>query len=108
MEGSREDIGRERKFSSESSAGNPFRDGGKLSRDAQDIVDAVKTGKLSTISNVNTTEENYQDLCSTNEVERESLVKPIIRKNAVIETVPRGKELKKKEKENQQKCCLIS
>jgi len=106
MEGSREDIRRERKFSSESSSGNPFRDGGKLSRDAQDIVDAVKTGKLSTISNVNTTEENFQDL-GANQVEQESLVKPIIRKNAVIETVPRSKEMKKSEKDNHRKCCLI-
>jgi len=105
MEPSSEDIRRERKFSSESSSGNPFRDGGKLSRDAQDIVEAVKTGKLSTISSVNITEETDQDL-GTSQLERESLVKPIIRKNAVIETVPRSQELKKNVKER--KCCLIS
>ena len=93
-------------FSSESTSGNPFRDGGKLSRDAQDIVDAVKTGKLSTISNVNTTEENCQEL-GASQVERESLVKPIIRKNAVIETVPRSIESKKNVKAKQGKCCLI-
>ena len=30
---------------------NPFREGGKLSRDAEVIIDALKTGKLSVISN---------------------------------------------------------
>ena len=30
---------------------NPFREGGKLSRDAEVIIDALKTGKLSIISN---------------------------------------------------------
>ena len=74
--------------------------------DAQDIVDAVKTGKLSTISNILTTEESRQEL-GTNQLEKESLVKPIIRKNAVIETAPRSKELTKSKKDNQGKCCLI-
>jgi len=31
---------------------NPFRDGGDLSKDADVIIDALKTGKLSVISNV--------------------------------------------------------
>merc|ERR1712122_328515 len=90
---SREESRRERKFSSESASENPFRDGGKLSRDAQDIVDAVKAGKLATISSKETKDYSEENL-STNGLieeynEKESLVKPIIRKNAVIENAPR-------------------
>jgi len=41
-----------RQLSSESGMfENPFREGGKLSRDAEVIIDALKTGKLSVISN---------------------------------------------------------
>ena len=102
-------------FSSESTSENPFRDGGKLSRDAQDIVDAVKTGKLSVISHKEVKDDRNDGQICTNVLEEEyneneSLVKPIIRKNAVIQSVPKSKNLIHKTenvKENKQKCCAI-
>ena len=96
---------------------NPFRDGGKLSRDAEDIVIAVKTGKLS----VGSRHEENDDSFSSKETSihephsvPSSLVKPCDRKNAVIENIPK-KEPKEvasqdvvKEKIKNQKCCVLS
>jgi len=50
---------------------NPFREGGKLSRDAEVIIDALKTGKLSIISNQGSEEadrskEDSEDQLETN------------------------------------------
>ena len=68
---------------------NPFRAGGQLSKDADDIIDAIKTGKLSVISNseqvesqeeVEVSKENYE----SEDEKKECLVKPIERKNGVI------------------------
>jgi len=73
---------------------NPFREGGEISRDADDIVDAFKRGKLSEISN--SSEAAAKD-CDDDDDNRESLVKPIERKNGVL-VVDSNKE-KKPEKE---------
>ena len=105
---------------------NPFRDGGKLSRDAEDIVIAVKTGKLSVGSRHGESEDNLsnrrEDTEESNTSSQEpyavptSLVKPCNRKNAVIENVPASKKISKeesshdivKEKIKTQKCCVLS
>lgn len=101
---------RERKFSSESASENPFRDGGKLSRDAQDIVDAVKTGKLSVISSRELKSDSDEELIGKNSLDRddtESLVKPIIRKNAVIHNSPKEVDPQPGKVKRDKKCCTI-
>ena len=103
---------------------NPFRDGGKLSRDAEDIVIAVKSGKLSVTSQKGALSFGYdeKDLAKNGELSPEeknyevssSLVKPCNRKNAVIENVPSKSENSSTEhkipKENTKSkgCCAIS
>ena len=68
---------------------NPFRAGGELSKDADDIVDAFKTGKLSVISNgrhmefEETTSKDIDDNIEDDE-KRECLVQPLVRKNGVM------------------------
>merc|ERR1712179_191342 len=74
---------------------NPFREGGEISRDADDIVDAFKKGKLSEISN--SSEAAAKDCDDDDDDNRESLVQPIERKNGVL-LVDTNKE-KKPEKE---------
>ena len=59
---------------------NPFRAGGEISKDADDIVDAFKNGKLSLISN-----SDIEDRIDDKDDEtREYLVQPLERKNGVI------------------------
>jgi len=41
---------------------NPFRDGGDLSKDAEVIIDALKTGKLSVMSNTSANGSRLEDL----------------------------------------------
>lgn len=115
---------------------NPFRDGGKLSRDAEDIVIAIRTGKLSVANN---SQDNLQETANKNGTIVEDqknlsmnnkhatpakssptspsspLVKPCNRKNAVIienRKAPQAKgisekNISKSEKLNQ-KCCTVS
>ena len=114
---------------------NPFRDGGKLSRDAEDIVIAIRTGKLSVASN---SQDHLQETANPNDTLEEDekntsinnkqqtptksslgspsspLVKPCNRKNAVIENsktsetkVVTEKNLSNSKKQNQ-KCCTVS
>lgn len=114
---------------------NPFRDGGKLSRDAEDIVIAIRTGKLSVASN---SQDHLQETANPNDTQEEDekntsinieqhtptksslgspsspLVKPCNRKNAVIENsktsetkVVTEKNLSNSKKQNQ-KCCTVS
>ena len=102
---------------------NPFRDGGKLSRDAEDIVLAVKTGKLSVVSN-NEKDDDVEDIIITNREQGDSdnyqvspsLVKPCNRKNAVIDNVQnrnnstsinlqKGSSIDQKKKHT--KCCVV-
>ena len=105
---------------------NPFRDGGKLSRDAEDIVLAVKTGKLSVVSNndkdvqdgVENIIANKEDRTSENNYQvSPSLVKPCNRKNAVIDNVQKrnstnsylqkGSQSSIDQKKKHQKCCIV-
>ena len=102
---------------------NPFRAGGQLSKDADDIIDAIKTGKLSVISNVEQMEsqeefEVTKDRGKVDEDEkRECLVKPLVRKNGVM-TVQQvaavninqdkaGQEVFEEGKEKKQECCVM-
>ena len=103
---------------------NPFRDGGKLSRDAEDIVLAVKTGKLSVVSNndkdvhdgVENIIANKEDSGNNYQVSP-SLVKPCNRKNAVIDNVQKrnstnsylqkGSQSSIDQKKKHQKCCVV-
>ena len=102
---------------------NPFRAGGQLSKDADDIIDAIKTGKLSVISNVEQMEsqeefEVTKDRGNDDEDEkREWLVKPLVRKNGVM-TVQQvavvninqdkaGQEVFEEGKEKKQECCVM-
>ena len=114
---------------------NPFRDGGKLSRDAEDIVIAIRTGKLSVASNpednlheTTNKNENYEEDQKNSSLDHKNetpakisfsstsspLVKPCNRKNAVIEQskTPQTKEVSEKNllksKKQSQKCCTIS
>jgi len=110
---------------------NPFKDGGKLSRDAEDIIIAIKTGKLSVASNSQDTlhetagkEEDEMNASLYNNPQTPTksspgspislLVKPCNRKNAVIENnktpqtnISSEKNNKKPFKKNP-KCCNIS
>ena len=74
---------------------NPFREGGEISKDADDIVDAFKKGKLSEISNLSV--DASIDVDKDNDDNRESLVQPLERKNGVL--VVDAKKEKKREKD---------
>lgn len=115
---------------------NPFRDGGKLSRDAEDIVIAIRTGKLSVANNSQdhlqetanqreTIEEDQKNLSMDNKQATPAksspsspsspLVKPCNRKNAVIienSKTPQAKVISEKNisksKKQNQKCCTVS
>ena len=67
---------------------NPFKAGGKLSREADDIVDAIKTGKLSVNSNSEPLESLDKAEVTLNseydDENKESLVKPLFRKNGIM------------------------
>ena len=107
---------------------NPFRDGGKLSRDAEDILLAVKTGKLSIVSN----NDKHDAMDEDNIINKESitgdekyqvspsLVKPCNRKNAVIDnmqqqrntastssSVQKGSCSSINKKKKHRKCCTV-
>lgn len=114
---------------------NPFRDGGKLSRDAEDIVIAIRTGKLSVASN---SQDYLQETASPNDTKEKDLknspiidkqqtptksspcspssplVKPCNRKNAVIKNckTPEAKVVPEKNKSKSEKqslkCCTVS
>ena len=101
---------------------NPFREGGKLSRDAEDIVLAVKSGKLSVTkqdenSTNSTNDEHFKSSQTISNYEVSSeLVKPCNRKNAVIqnnvsknfENHERNSDDNKSTKKNNQGCCALS
>merc|ERR1712223_1955880 len=70
---------------------NPFREGGKLSRDAEVIIDALKTGKLSVISNQGNeevdrgkNEDSEELLGSSNDLNSGLLVEPRERKKGEV------------------------
>ena len=99
---------------------NPFRDGGKLSQDAEDIVLAVKTGKLSVVSS-GPGQEAGSPAHSADYQVSPSLVKPCNRKNAVIENIPnpttsttttttkvQNLETSHKPEKKYKKCCTVS
>ena len=95
---------------------NPFRDGGKLSQDAEDIVLAVKTGKLSVVSGGPGQEAGSPTHSADYQVSP-SLVKPCNRKNAVIENIPnpttsttkvQNLETSHKSEKKYKKCCTVS
>ena len=95
---------------------NPFRDGGKLSQDAEDIVLAVKTGKLSVVSG-GLGQEAGSTTHSADYQVSPSLVKPCNRKNAVIENIPnpttsttkvQNLETSHKSEKKYKKCCTVS
>jgi hypothetical protein len=93
---------------------NPFRAGGEISKDADDIVDAFKNGKLSVISNSDGTREDIED---KDDEKRESLVQPLERKNGVIAVKTGtavntkndkfGQEMFEDEKEKKPYCCVV-
>ena len=107
---------------------NPFRDGGKLSRDAEDILLAVKTGKLSIVSNNDKHDALDEDNIIINKESitgddkyqvSPSLVKPCNRKNAVIDnmqqrntasassSVQKGSCSSINKKKKHRKCCTV-
>merc|ERR1711923_499896 len=61
---------------------NPFQPGGEISNDAEEIVNAFKTGKLSLVSE-NFDKDKDEQLVEEDE-NKESIVLPLVRKNAVI------------------------
>ena len=102
---------------------NPFREGGKLSRDAEDIVLAIKSGKFSVTKQdesgtKSTNDEHFKSSQTISNYEVSSdLVKPCNRKNAVIqnnvsknvfENHERNSDDNKSTKKNNQECCVLS
>ena len=86
---------------------NPFRAGGEISKDADDIVDAFKNGKLSLISN-----SDIEDRIDDKDDEtRETLVQPLERKNGVIAVNTKkgkfGQKVFEDEKEKKTHCCVV-
>ena len=86
---------------------NPFRAGGEISKDADDIVDAFKSGKLSLISN-----SDIEDRIDDKDDEtRETLVQPLERKNGVIAVNTKkgkfGQKVFEDEKEKKTHCCVV-
>eukprot|EP00092_Neocalanus_flemingeri_P007769 GFUD01008389.1.p1 GENE.GFUD01008389.1~~GFUD01008389.1.p1 ORF type:complete len:126 (+),score=39.58 GFUD01008389.1:1-378(+) len=99
---------------------NPFRAGGELSKDADEIINAIKTGKLSVISNVEQAESQEGLLLTGDEEEdekKEYLVKPLVRKNGVLEVhhVPAvtikedkaGQDMFENVNEKTKQCCAV-
>ena len=79
-------------MSTDSAFENPFREGGKLSTEAEVIIDALKTGKLSVISNtgggVNNGGHNEHDKAENNTNGTDAgwvLVQPREQKNADVD-----------------------
>ena len=95
---------------------NPFRDGGEISKDADDIVDAFKNGKLSEISNPGGDIKDWD--INKDDENRESIVQPLERKNGMIavktdavmktEKDKLGQEIIEPEKEKKYYCCVVS
>ena len=98
---------------------NPFRAGGELSKDADDIVDAIKTGKLSVLSNSDHLdfEVNSRDIKDETEDEDEEkrgeyLVPPLVCKNGVVavQQVPVvnvKQEVFEDKKGKKNDCCVV-
>ena len=97
---------------------NPFRAGGELSKDADDIIDAFKCGKLSVISireaeilEKDTKKEEIIENIAKYEVD--SLETPMVRKNEVLEvSVPEikmkdGQEVFEDRKREKAGCCVV-
>ena len=62
-------------------ADNPFLPGGDISKDAEEIVNAFKAGKLSCLSDNG---KNVQETDSEDDEKMESIVQPLERKVGVI------------------------
>ena len=80
---------------------NPFRDGGELSKDAEDIIVALRTGKLSVLSN--TSQEVLEEQEVRTPSPETSLVPRNERKSGVLEPAVRKQEEKEGEDEEKVK-----